>query len=185
MRPLTLKRPKPVLPLVGKPFIAYMLDWLREHGVDEVVMACGFEPDALRETIGSGDAGQRVRYVVEPDPRGTAGAIRFAKEELQERFFVLNGDVLCETLMTALMNEHTSNQALATSGSSVSDATGYPGWSGATQQHRGHRVRREARSGHGRRRWRHQRGDLRPRARRCRNIRGPAASRSQRPQPDP
>jgi mannose-1-phosphate guanylyltransferase len=126
LRPLTERRPKPVLPLVGKPFIAYMLDWLREHGVDEVVMACGFEPDALRETIGSGDAGQRVRYVVEPDPRGTAGAIRFAKEELQERFFVLNGDVLCDLDLTALMNEHTSNQALATIGLfPVSDATGY------------------------------------------------------------
>jgi mannose-1-phosphate guanylyltransferase len=126
LRPLTLKRPKPVLPLVGKPFISYMLDWLREHGVDEVVMACGFEPDALRETIGSGDAGQRVRYVVEPDPRGTAGAIRFAKPELQERFFVLNGDVLCDLDLTALMNEHTSNQALATIGLyPVPDATGY------------------------------------------------------------
>jgi mannose-1-phosphate guanylyltransferase len=126
LRPLTLKRPKPVLPLVGKPFISYMLDWLREHGVDEVVMACGFEPDALRETIGSGDAGQRVRYVVEPDPRGTAGAIRFAKEELQERFFVLNGDVLCDLDLTALMNEHTETQALATIGLyPVADATGY------------------------------------------------------------
>jgi len=89
LRPLTLKRPKPVLPLVGQPFISYMLEWLRAHGVDDVVMACGFEPDALRETIGSGDAEQRVSYVVEPDPRGTAGAIRFAEEHLHERFFVL------------------------------------------------------------------------------------------------
>jgi mannose-1-phosphate guanylyltransferase len=126
LRPLTEKRPKPVLPLVGKPFIAYMLDWLREHGVDDVVMACGFEPEALRETIGSGDAQQRVRYLVEPDPRGTAGAIRFAEEELAEQFFVLNGDVLCDLDLTALMNEHTENQALATIGLfPVSDATGY------------------------------------------------------------
>ncbi len=126
LRPLTLKRPKPVLPLVGKPFISYMLDWLREHGVDDVVMACGFEPDALRETLGSGDAGQRIGYVAEPDPRGTAGAIRFAEEQLQERFFVLNGDVLTDLDLTQLMREHTENQALATIGLyPVSDATGY------------------------------------------------------------
>jgi mannose-1-phosphate guanylyltransferase len=126
LRPLTEKRPKPVLPLVGKPFISYMLDWLREHGVDEVVMACGFEPDALRETIGSGDAEQRVRYVVEPDPRGTAGAIKFAEDQLGEKFFVLNGDVLTDLDLTELMREHTENQAIATIGLyPVADATGY------------------------------------------------------------
>ena len=95
-----------MLPLVGRPFISYMLEWLRRHGVDDVVMACGFEPDALRETIGAGDAGQRVRYVVEPEPRGTAGAIRFAAEQLQDRFLALNGDVLTDLDLTALMRLH-------------------------------------------------------------------------------
>jgi mannose-1-phosphate guanylyltransferase len=126
LRPLTERLPKPVLPLVGRPFISYMLDWLRGHGVDEVVMACGFEPDPLRETIGSGDAEQRVRYVVEPDPRGTAGAIRFAADQLQERFLVLNGDVLCDLDLTELVRRHTEAQALATIGlHPVSNATGY------------------------------------------------------------
>jgi mannose-1-phosphate guanylyltransferase len=126
LRPLTNRVPKPALPLCGKPFLGYMLDWLREHGVDDVVLACGFEPAALREAIGDGDAGQRISYLVEPDPRGTGGAVRFAEPHLQERFLVLNGDVLTDLDISALIDFHTSSRAIATLGLfRVPDATGY------------------------------------------------------------
>ena len=108
LRPLTDSIPKPALTLVDRPFLAYMVEWLAVHGVDEVVFACGFLPDVLREALGDGEhAGVRLTYVVEPERRGTAGAIRFAADSLGdrlgERFLALNGDVLCDLDLGALL----------------------------------------------------------------------------------
>jgi mannose-1-phosphate guanylyltransferase len=119
LRPLTLDVPKPALTLVDRPFLAYMIEWLAGHGVDEVVLACGFLPDVLREALGDGEhAGARIRYVVEPEPRGTAGAIRFAADALgdglDDRFLALNGDVLTDLDLTALLNAHDEHGARAT-----------------------------------------------------------------------
>lgn len=119
LRPLTNDVPKPALTLVDRPFLAYMVEWLAAHGVSEIVFACGFLPDVLREALGDGEhAGVRLRYVVEPDRRGTAGAIRFAAdalgEELEERFLALNGDVLTDLDLSALMRAHAERGARAT-----------------------------------------------------------------------
>src|SRR5204862_5435246 len=76
LRPLTLTQPKPAVPLVDRPFIRYMVDWLARHGVDDVIMACGFRAELLRERLGAGGDGPRIRYVEEPEPLGTAGPIR-------------------------------------------------------------------------------------------------------------
>ena len=106
LRPLTLTLPKPALPLVDRPFIRYMVDWLGRHGVDEVVMACGFRADGLREALGDEvPGGPSIRYVEEPEPLGTAGPIRLAADEglLGDRFLVLNGDVLTDLDLTALI----------------------------------------------------------------------------------
>ena len=62
LRPLTESVPKPALTLVDRPFLAYMVEWLAGHGVDEVVLACGFLPDVLREALGEGERSGR------PDP---------------------------------------------------------------------------------------------------------------------
>ena len=89
-----------------------MIEWLAGHGVTEVVLACGFLPDVLREALAGEEerAGVSIRYVVEPERRGTAGAIRFAADELgdelDERFLALNGDVLTDLDLTALLGAH-------------------------------------------------------------------------------
>ncbi|HEY5977711.1 MAG TPA: NDP-sugar synthase [Solirubrobacterales bacterium] len=119
LRPLTASVPKPALNLVDRPFLAYMVEWLAEHGVDEVVLACGFLPDVLREALGDDERhGARVRYVTEPEPLGTAGAIRFAAdalgEDLEDRFLALNGDVLTDLDLSALLAAHERRGALAT-----------------------------------------------------------------------
>ncbi len=120
LRPLTETMPKPALTLVDRPFLAYMIEWLAGHGVDEVVLACGFLPDVLREALSGEEerAGVSIRYVVEPDRRGTAGAIRFAADELGEdlddRFLALNGDVLTDLDLTALLRTHAGAGAQAT-----------------------------------------------------------------------
>ena len=121
LRPLTDTVPKPAVTLVDRPFLAYMVEWLGAHGVTEVVLACGSLPDRLREALGEGEhAGVALTYVVEPDRRGTAGAIRFAAEALGDRlddsFLALNGDVLTNFDLGALVRSHEERGAQATIG---------------------------------------------------------------------
>jgi mannose-1-phosphate guanylyltransferase len=126
LRPLTETVPKAVIPLAGRPFLSHMTDWLRRHGVDDVVLACGFKADRVREVLGEGERGQRLRYVEEPEPLGTAGAIKFAASELDDHFLALNGDVLTDLDLTALMDFHRRSGSRATLGLyPVGDATGY------------------------------------------------------------
>jgi mannose-1-phosphate guanylyltransferase len=122
LRPLTASVPKPALTLVDRPFLAYMVEWLAAHGVTEVVLACGYRPDGLREALSGEEerAGIAIRYVVEPEPRGTAGAFRYAADELgadlDDRFLALNGDVLTDLDLTALLRAHSQRSARATLG---------------------------------------------------------------------
>lgn len=119
LRPLTSDVPKPAVTLVDRPFLAYAIEWLATHGVSEVVLACGFLPDVLRETLGEQErAGVTITYVAEPEPLGTAGAIRFAADalgdRLEDRFLALNGDVLADLDLSALVRAHEERDARAT-----------------------------------------------------------------------
>lgn len=113
LRPLTATVPKPVLPLAGRPHIAYVIDWLERHGVDDVVVSCGHLAEGVRAAL-DGATGPTVRFAEEPEARGTAGAIRFAEEMLEDRFLVLNGDVLCDLDLSAEMEQHERTGAVAT-----------------------------------------------------------------------
>lgn len=115
LRPLTATVPKPVVPLVDRPFIAFMLDWLRQHGVDDVVISCGFLAAGVRNVLGDGSAwGVRLRYVEEPRPLGTGGAVKFAEPLLDERVLVLNGDILADLDLTAQLAQHERTGARVT-----------------------------------------------------------------------
>lgn len=122
LRPLTERVPKPALTLVDRPFLAYMIEWLAAHGVTEVVLACGFLPDVLQAALAGEEerAGAKIRFVAEPEPLGTAGAIRFAADALgdglEERFLALNGDVLTDLDLSALQRAHGDTGAAATIG---------------------------------------------------------------------
>jgi mannose-1-phosphate guanylyltransferase len=121
LRPLTDSVPKPALTLVDRPCLAYVIEWLGSHGVTEAVLACGFLPDRLREALGEGEhEGVALTYVVEPQRRGTAGAIRFAAEalggRLEDRFLAVNGDVLTDLDLTALERSHEERGARASIG---------------------------------------------------------------------
>jgi mannose-1-phosphate guanylyltransferase len=115
LRPLTSTIPKPVVPLVDRPFIAFMLAWLRDHGVDDVVLSCGHMASGVRNVLGEGEAlGMRLRYVEEPRPLGTGGALKFAAPLLDERFLMLNGDVLTDIDLGAQIAQHERTGAVAT-----------------------------------------------------------------------
>jgi mannose-1-phosphate guanylyltransferase len=115
LRPLTSSIPKPVVPLAGRPFITYMIEWLRRHGVDEVILSCGFMADGVRAVLGDGDGlGVRLRYVEEPEPLGTGGALKYAEEMLDDRFLMLNGDQLTDVDLTAQLRQHERTGARAT-----------------------------------------------------------------------
>ena len=126
LRPLTGRMPKPVVPLAGRPHILYVIDWLRGHGVDDVVVSCAHLAREVQEALEGIETGTRLRFVVEPDARGTAGAIKFAEPALGDRFFVLNGDVLCDLDLGALAAQHESTGSRATIALyPVEDPTGY------------------------------------------------------------
>jgi mannose-1-phosphate guanylyltransferase len=115
LRPLTSRVPKPVIALAGRPFMSYMLQWLRSHGIDRAILSCGFLPDGVRAVLGDGSEwGVELTYVEEPRPLGTGGALKYAEELLDERFFMLNGDVLTDIDLTAQLAQHEATGARAT-----------------------------------------------------------------------
>jgi len=115
LRPLTSTVPKPVVPLVDRPFIVYMLEWLKRHGIDDVILSCGFLATSVRNVLGDGEQlGIRLRFVEEPEPRGTAGALKYAESFLDERFLMLNGDVLTDIDLTAQIEQHERTGASGT-----------------------------------------------------------------------
>jgi mannose-1-phosphate guanylyltransferase len=115
LRPLTFTIPKPVVPLANRPHMAFMIEWLRHHGVDEVILSCGFMAEGVRRVLGDGESlGVRIRYVEEPTPLGTGGALRYAGDLLKDRFLMLNGDVLSDLDLSAQLAEHERTGATAT-----------------------------------------------------------------------
>jgi mannose-1-phosphate guanylyltransferase len=115
LRPLTSTMAKPVVPLANQPHLELMIQWLRRHGVDDVILSCGFLADGVRRVLGAGERlGVPIRYVEEPSPLGTGGALAFAGDLLDERFFVLNGDILTDIDLTAQLAQHEATGARAT-----------------------------------------------------------------------
>ena len=117
LRPLTLDEPKPVLPIGGIPFLSLLLDRLAAAGVTRVVFSCGYLPERLRAGIGTPPPGVQVEVVVEDEPLGTAGAIRFAAAgRVDGPFLALNGDVLGDADFSALVRAHADAGATAAIG---------------------------------------------------------------------
>jgi len=115
--PLTLTRPKQMLPVVNRYMIERVVEHLGAHGVDTVVLSLGYRPDAFVDAYpDSTCAGVRLHYAVEPTPLDTAGAIRFAARHagVDERFLVVNGDVLTDLDITALLAVHEASGAEGT-----------------------------------------------------------------------
>jgi mannose-1-phosphate guanylyltransferase len=115
LRPLTLGTPKPIVPLLNVPFLAYQLALLRRHGITDVVLSCSYLVDEVRRTMGDGAAhGVRLSYAVETDPLGTAGGVRNAMDLVRGLVVVLNGDILADLDLGAMLRFHAERGAKAT-----------------------------------------------------------------------
>ena len=116
LRPLTIHTPKPIVPIFDRPFLHYQLDLLKHVAeIDEVILSLNYQPRRIEEIFGDGsDSGIAIRYVVEPAPLGTAGAVRYAGESLRESVVVFNGDVLTEVDLAAVIALHRERKAKAT-----------------------------------------------------------------------
>src|SRR5262245_59790889 len=116
LRPLTIHQPKSIVPIFNRPFLHYQLDLIKKvPEIDEVILSLNYQPRRIEEVFGDGtDAGIALRYVVEPTPLGTAGAVRYATKGITDTIVVFNGDVLTEVDLAELIAFHRSRQARAT-----------------------------------------------------------------------
>src|SRR5205085_1374976 len=117
LRPLTSNQPKPMVPIVGKPCMEHILELLRTHGFEEVIVTVAFLPQAIRSYFGNGDSlGLSIEYSVEESPLGTAGSVRLASGKLDDTFLVISGDALCDIDLTRLVEFHREREAAVTIG---------------------------------------------------------------------
>jgi mannose-1-phosphate guanylyltransferase len=116
LRPLTIHAPKSIVPIFNRPFLHYQLDLIkRVPEIDEVILSLNYQPHRIEEVFGDGrDAGIKLRYVVEPTPLGTAGAVRYAAQGVRDTIVVFNGDVLTQVDLGGLIDFHRSRRARAT-----------------------------------------------------------------------
>jgi NDP-sugar pyrophosphorylase family protein len=116
LRPLTIHTPKPIVPIFNRAFLHYQIDLLKQvPEIDEVILSLNYQPRRIEEVFGDGaDLGIKIRYVVEPVPLGTAGAIKSAGDKLTESVVVFNGDVMTQLDLAAVIRMHRERQARAT-----------------------------------------------------------------------
>jgi mannose-1-phosphate guanylyltransferase / phosphomannomutase len=115
LRPLTIGRPKPMVPLVSKPVMGHILDLLKRHGITEVVMTLHFMPEAIQSYFGNGRSlGMDIHYAVEETPLGTAGSVKNAQQYLDEPFIIISGDAVTDLDLRQIIAFHEEKQAEAT-----------------------------------------------------------------------
>lgn len=107
LRPLTLKTPKALIQVKGKPMIEHIIDHLAGHGIEEFYLSVGYLREKIMDYFGDGSSkGVGIEYVVEEERLGTAGGLNLAKDQLTERFVMMNGDVLSRVDLGALEKFH-------------------------------------------------------------------------------
>jgi NDP-sugar pyrophosphorylase family protein len=116
LRPLTLTTPKPVVPIFDRPLLYHQVELLKQlPEIDEVILSLNYQPEAIERVVGDGsDIGLHIRYAIEPTPLGTGGAVKYASIGIDGTVVVLNGDVLTDTDLPAVLDLHRRRDARAT-----------------------------------------------------------------------
>lgn len=116
LRPITLMMPKPVVPVVNVPLMFYVLEWLKKHGIDEVILVACYLPSLLKKVIGNTYKGMKIVYIYEDVPLGTGGAIKRAQTMMKGTTVVINGDVVTDFDITNMYKFHKEKKSKATIG---------------------------------------------------------------------
>jgi NDP-sugar pyrophosphorylase family protein len=115
LRPLTLRAPKPITPIVDRPLLQHQLEMLGRAGVHEVVFSLAYQPERIQAVFGDGSAwGKKIHYVVEESPLGTGGAVKNAAALLDDTTVVFNGDVLMDLNLAEVIAGHRRSGSKAT-----------------------------------------------------------------------
>lgn len=115
--PLTIDRTKPAIPLLGKPLVGYVAEYLAKFGIEDVIVNLHHQPESVKRALGDGsDFGVRIHYTLElPKILGTAGALDNAREHLEDdTFLIVNGKIVTDIDITAAIEAHKDSGALAT-----------------------------------------------------------------------
>lgn len=115
LRPLTIRRPKPMVPIVDRPAIMHIMELLKKHGITEVVITLQYLASVIQEYLGDGSQyGMTIHYTVEETPLGTAGSVRLGQEWLDDTFIVISGDAVTDFDLTAICRYHKEKKSVAT-----------------------------------------------------------------------
>src|SRR5215204_6130020 len=115
LRPLTIRRPKPMVPVVDRPAIVHIIELLKRHGITEVVITLQYLASVIQEYLGDGNGfGMKIHYTVEESPLGTAGSVRQACDLLDDTFLVISGDALTDFDLSAAVRYHQAKKSTAT-----------------------------------------------------------------------
>jgi mannose-1-phosphate guanylyltransferase/phosphomannomutase len=122
LRPLTSNQPKPMMPVANRPMMEHIIELLKRHGFDDIVVTVAFQANAIRTYFGNGsEFGVRMVYATEETPLGTAGSVRNAMDELDDSFLVISGDVLTDIDLASVVKFHQERDAMATIGLKAMD----------------------------------------------------------------
>jgi len=125
IKPLTYSLPKPMLPLAGKPILEHVINLLRSHGFEDLILSLYFQPETIKSYFGNGrDLGVNIQYTIPAEDYGTAGAVKYASDQLgrDEPILITSGDLLVDVNLSAIIEYHTKKRAMVTIGlTSVKD----------------------------------------------------------------
>jgi mannose-1-phosphate guanylyltransferase len=115
LRPLTVFTPKPVVPVMNRPFLLYQIEALVKAGITEITLSLSYQPNKIEDVLGDGsEHGVRLTYVTESNPLGTGGAYKFAAGSAEESAIVFNGDILTDADIASMIEKHRRSGAAAT-----------------------------------------------------------------------
>jgi len=115
LRPLTVYTPKPIVPVLNRPFLLYQIDVLKKAGITDITLSLSYQPDKIEQVLGDGsEYGVNLRFVTEPSPMGTGGAYRYAADAVRETTVVFNGDILTDVDIGEVIAFHREKKAEAT-----------------------------------------------------------------------
>jgi len=115
LRPLTYTTVKAMVPVLNKPFIEYIIRYLSNHNIKEIILALGYKPDCITDYFGDASRlGTNLVYSVETEPLGTAGAIKYAEQYIDDTFFIMNGDIFTDLNLTDMLQFHRDKGAKVT-----------------------------------------------------------------------